>query len=192
MYIYPNASPPNQRPSPYPPLLVCDCDGARDQKAHGRHTACWPQRLYYHLLCTCRQVYTEAFPLLWSLNTFCFEHSAIMSLVMQKWLPHQKALIQNVRLDINRFVLNSEWKTHLRAANWASLPGLKRIYIVTHTDIEPSPLKSRLHRRKSRLVKMIYDLLTHRPSLTMFVVRDGLFYRRLVDRSRLGKLLERV
>ena len=115
-----------------------------------------------------------------------------MSLVMKKWLPHQKALIQNVRLDINWFVLNGEWKTHLKAAELASLPGLKRIYIVTHTNIEPSPLTSRLQRRKSRLVKWIYDMLAHRPSLTMFVVRNGLFYRRLVNTTRLGKLLERV
>ena len=192
MYIYPNGHLPHLTPSPYPPLLVCDCDGARDQQAHGRDTACWPQRLYYHLLCTCRQIYTEAFPLLWSTNTFCFEHSATMSLVLQKWLPHQKALIKNIRLDINWFVLNGEWKTHLKAANLASLPGLKHIHIVTHTEMEPGPLTTRLQRRRSRLVKFIYEMLARRPSLTMFVVRDGRFYRRLVSRSRLGKLLERV
>ena len=115
-----------------------------------------------------------------------------MLLVIQKWLPHQKALIKNVRLDINWFALNGEWKTHLKAANLASLPGLKQIHIVTHTDVEPSPLMARLQRRKSRLVKLVYEMLARRPDLTMFVVRDGRFYRRLVSKTRLGKLLERV
>ena len=192
MYIYPNAAQPHRIPSPYPPLLVCDCDGARDQKAHGRDTACWAQRLYYHLLCTCRQVYMEAFPVFWSTNTFCFEHSAVMSLVFQKWLPHQKALIKNVRLDINWFALNGEWKTHLRAADLVSLPRLKKIYIVTHTDVEPSPLMARWQRRKSRLVKMVFNMLARRPALTILVVRDGSLFRRLVKNSRLGKLLDRV
>lgn len=198
MYIYPNVRPANVRPSPYPPLLVCDCDGARDQRAHSRHRACWPQRLYYYLLCTCHQIYTEAFPIFWSTNTFCFEHSAVMSLIFQKWLPHQKALIRNVRLDIMFFVLDDEWETHLKGASLASLQCLERIHIVTHgayTSFIPprsDAYKKRMGRRKSRLVKIIYEMLAHRPSLAMFVVRDGRFYRRLGSNSRLGKLLERV
>ena len=198
MCIYPNVRPANARPSPYPPLLVCDCDRARDQKAHGRRTACWSQRLYYYLLCTCRQIYTEAFPIFWSTNTFCFENSAVMSSIFQKWLPYQKALIRNVRLDIGAFVLDHDWETHLKGADLPSLQRLEQICIVTHTSsakLGPprrDPSKARMQRRKSRLVKIIYEMLANRPSLAMFVVRDGRFYRRLGSKTRLGKLLERI
>ena len=198
MYIYPNVRPANQTPSPYPPLLVCDCDGARDQLAHGRRTACWPQRLYYYLLCTCRQIYTEAFPRFWSTNTFCFEHSAIMSSIFQKWLPHQTALIRNVRLDIKLFVLDDSWKKHLKGASLESLQRLEQIHIVTHSGytsfIPPrrNSYKQKMERRKSSLVKMIYEMLAHQPTLAMFVVRDGRFYRRLGSKSTLGNLLEQL
>ena len=196
MYIYPWANRTRRRRSPYPPLLVCDCDGARDQRAHGRDTACWPQRLFYYLLCTCRQIHAEAFPVFWSTNTFCFEHSTIMSLVFKNWLPHQKALIRTVRLDINWFVLNVDWKTNLRAVDLASLPSLDQIHIITHSYLADPPVRelyaARNQGRRSKLVKYIHEMLASRPSVTMLIVRDGHFYRRLSSTSRLGKLLKRV
>ena len=183
MYIYPNVRQVNQRTSPYPPpLLVCDCDGARDQPAHGRRTACFHQRLYYHLLCTCRQIHTEAFPLFWSTNTFCFEDSAVMPVTFQKWLPHQKALIRKIRLDIAWFFLNDEWESHLKGANLASLQSLERIHIITHSEFERDhpmvfPSEERMQRHTSRLVRIIFESLAPRPSLKMFFVQDGCFYR---------------
>ena len=192
MHIYPNSPQQHRGPSEYPPLLVCDCDGARDLKDHGRNTACWPQRLYFQLLVTCRQIYTEAFPVFWSTNIFCFEYSDIMSLVFQNLLPHQKALIKHVRLDIMWFVMNHQWKQNLKAANLSSLQSLQKIDIVTHTDKIFGPMKARVQRRRSRLVKSIFKMLAYRPFLTIVVTRNGRVYRRLGHGSRLGKLLERV
>ena len=192
MYIYPGARPPHQIPSPYPPLFVDDCDGARYQMDHDGRFDCWSQPLDYDLLCTCRQVYREAFPLLWSTNTFCFERSPSMSLAFQKWLPHQKALIKNIRLDINGLVVDDEWKTHIKKTNLPSLQGLKQMHIVTYTFPTPDDYMVKMQRRKSRLVKSFFKLLARRPSLTIFVIRDRRLYRRLVSSSSLGNLLERV
>ena len=119
-----------------------------------------------------------------------------MPVILQNWLPHQKALIRKVRLDIGWFVLDAEWEEHLEGANLASLQSLEQIHIVTHSYFECDPPtgipQERMQRRRSRLVKNIYKMLAGRPFLTMLVVRDELLLRRLGNTSRLGKLLERV
>lgn len=115
-----------------------------------------------------------------------------MSVIFQKWLPRQKAWIEKVRLDINPFVLNNQWSTHLREADLESLPSLKIIYIITHACPERDPFTERMQQRRSRLVEIIYEMLANRPFLTMYVVRDQRPFRRLTSESKLEDLLELV
>lgn len=109
------------------PRLVCDCDGARDERTSSRTEACFSAPLHLGLLSTCRQTYLEAFPILWSTNFFCFEDSRVMFLTFQSLAPHQISLIKNLRLDINHFVEGCEWELNLQKSDLASLRGLREL-----------------------------------------------------------------
>ena len=118
-----------------------------------------------------------------------------MSLVFQDLLPHQKALIRKVRIDINRFVTHREWTAHFKVADLKSLQDLRRIQLVTRTNVSVYGTGLRVatvQQRKPRLVKSVLRLRAHRPALTVVVIRNGRIYRRLNRKSRMGKLLERV
>ena len=200
MYIFPNDLPqlsPGSSGSRKPRVL-CDCGEARDQKIHF-HRGCELKFMHHlGLLSTCRQVYSEAFPIFWSTNIFCFDVGVIMSRAFKYLLPHQKSLIRNIRIDINWFILDREWNEHLKLVDLASLPGLRQIQIITLTNLFSNrPLASMPHgailqRRKSRLVKSVWRLIECQPSLTVVVIRNGRVYRRLGKNSRLGKLLRRL
>ena len=196
-YIFPDVPQPHRGNRLSPPRLVCNCGRARDRNPHSVHwrTGCSAERLHLELLSTCRQTYTEVFPILWSTNFFCFDKSETMSLVFQNLLPHQKALIRNVRIDMNKFVTRREWTAHFKVVDLKSLQDLRRIQLVTCTNVSvysTGRSVAMVQQRKPRLVKSVLRLRAHRPALTVVVIRNGRIYRRLNRKSRMGKLLERV
>lgn len=188
-HIYPNYPQPLRGNVSRQPRLVCDCDGARDEKAHSRTKACFSAPLQLQLLSTCRRIYLEAFPILWATNVFCFEESYLMFLTFQSLAPHQVSLIRNVRLDINHFVRGNEWEMNLRNSNLTSLQGLRNLELVFNTH-KPYISRSTIRFRSPHLVDSVLKLSVQGSSFAVVSTRHGRVYR-TSDPNELAKSSKR-
>lgn len=177
-HIYPNDPQSPRRDASCRPGLVCNCDGARDEKAHSRTAACFSAPLHLGLLSTCRQTHLEAFPISWSTNIFCFEDSWIMLLIFQSLAPRQKSLIQTVRLDMNHFIGDDDWAVNLKNSNLTSLHSLRKLELFFNTFVLLSPLRqpTPMPFPIIHLVDSVMRLSAPRPSFAVVSIRHGYVY----------------
>lgn len=177
---------------------MCDCDGAQDGKAHSRTKSCFSASLHLGLLSTCRRIYLEAFPILWSTNTFCFEDGYTMFLTLKSLAPHQTSMIKNVRLDVNHFVRINAWEFDFKNSKLTTLKSLRNITLFIYTH-KPYYFLPRLLFRNPHLVNSVRNLSAGRSSAVVCTTHERVYHvcytddpRELATSSRTEKCLERM
>ena len=127
-YIYPNNLGLTYRILPISDrkCFVCTCQHRTTQI----HQSCTPDpRLHCDLLATCRQIYSEAFPVFWSTNTFCLQDREIVSGLFRSLKPHQRHSIRKIRLFLRNFLGTSHvgWDPAVSRIIWDTMSGLQRL-----------------------------------------------------------------
>lgn len=99
---------------------------SRGRYAHMRVT-------HLGLLRTCRQLYTEANPVLWETNIFSFNDVHSFTCFMNDRTNHQKSLLKKLRLAMGfRPVGVPSWSKSLTMALVKSLQGLRFLWVSIH------------------------------------------------------------
>jgi hypothetical protein len=84
---------------------------------------CRPQ---LQCLRTCRQVYMEICPILWSCNTFAFHNPESFGMFMAHLNTGQTRLITDIHLALS---FSQNWNSALKGSTIRSLTGLARLYL---------------------------------------------------------------
>ena len=87
--------------------------------------------IHLGLLRTCRQVYTEANPVLWETNTFSFNDAHSLRCFMGEITNHQKGLMKKLRLAMIFYTGGAPlWSTPLTLPLVESFQGLRNLWLV--------------------------------------------------------------
>lgn len=107
-------------------------------------------------------------------------------------MPGYASKIERLRLDMTHVVRYKRWQAGLDV-NLRALRGLRQIQLCTHTDQGLDALGFRNRVRRAMLTKAVMELFAIRHCLTIIVIRNGHFDRRLDHESKIEKeFLENV
>lgn len=107
-------------------------------------------------------------------------------------MPGYAPKIERLRLDMTHMVRYKRWQAGFDV-NLTALRGLRQIQLCTHTDQGLDALGFRDRVRRAMLTKAVMELFAIRHCLTIIVIRNGHFNRRLDRESKIEKeFLENV
>ena len=94
--------------------------------------------MYLEVLRSCRQIYSEAMPILWSTNTFGFSDPATFRDFFALLNGIQKKILRKVHLAIQwERMEHQEWRTVLNMTLIRSLTGLRELYLCVEQTGRP-------------------------------------------------------
>lgn len=101
---------------------------------HVRHRSLTAGSVQLSLLQICRQIHSEALPILWSTNTFCFKDATAFTRFFPERTLYQLTLLRNLCLYLGWFGHSlTEGRLHLDESIWQYLRGIHSVELHIET-----------------------------------------------------------